>query len=140
MSQPAKDEAELIRRMEEKSNWDSEWHYQIAPTDALAAIRAAGWAVVPVEPTEEIQAAIINAAFNIEHIADCAREQNRREIILAENARLREAALRAENARLRETLENSAIMIQGCYDAPTNPDSLPQMLLHYIRAALGVKP
>jgi len=49
-------------------------------------------------------------------------------------------ALRAENARLRETLENSAIMIQGCYDAPTNPDSLPQMLLHYIRAALKVKP
>jgi len=48
--------------------------------------------------------------------------------------------LRAENARLRETLENSAIMIQGCYDAPTNPDSLPQMLLHYIRAALEVKP
>jgi len=54
MSKPAKDEAELIRRMEEKSNWDSEWHYQIAPTDALAAIRAAGWAVVPVEPTEEM--------------------------------------------------------------------------------------
>ena len=49
-------------------------------------------------------------------------------------------ALRAENARLRETLENSAIMIQGCYDAPTNPDSLPQMLLYYIRAALKVKP
>jgi hypothetical protein len=49
-------------------------------------------------------------------------------------------ALRAENARLREALENSAIMIQGCYDAPTNPDSLPQMLLHYIRAALEVKP
>jgi hypothetical protein len=48
-------------------------------------------------------------------------------------------ALRAENARLRETLENSAIMIQGCYDAPTNPDSLPQMLLHYIRAALEAK-
>jgi hypothetical protein len=48
-------------------------------------------------------------------------------------------ALRAENARLREALENSAIMIQGCYDAPTNPDSLPQMLLHYIRAALEVK-
>jgi len=48
--------------------------------------------------------------------------------------------LRGENARLRETLENSAIMIQGCYDAPTNPDSLPQMLLHYIRAALEVKP
>lgn len=48
--------------------------------------------------------------------------------------------LRAENARLREALENSAIMIQGCYDAPTNPDSLPQMLLYYIRAALKVKP
>jgi regulator of replication initiation timing len=50
------------------------------------------------------------------------------------------AALHVENARLRETLENSVIMIQGCYDAPTNPDSLPQMLLHYIRAALEVKP
>jgi hypothetical protein len=48
--------------------------------------------------------------------------------------------LLVENARLREALENSAIMIQGCYDAPTNPNSLPQMLLHYIRAALEVKP
>jgi hypothetical protein len=36
--------------------------------------------------------------------AECAREQNRREIILAENARRREADLRAENARLREAL------------------------------------
>ncbi len=47
---------------------------------------------------------------------------------------------RAENARLREALEDSAIMIQACYDAPTNPDSLPQMLLHHMRAALKVKP
>jgi hypothetical protein len=51
-------------------------------------------------------------------------------------------ALRAENARLREALEDAAVMIQACYDAPTNPDSLPQMLLHHIRAAFAgeVKP
>jgi len=49
-------------------------------------------------------------------------------------------ALRAENARLREALKDSAIMIQACFDAPTNADSLPQMLLHHIRAALEVKP
>jgi hypothetical protein len=48
--------------------------------------------------------------------------------------------LRAENARLREALEDSAIMIEACYDAPINPDSLPQMLLHHMRAALEVKP
>ena len=64
------------------------------------------------------------------------------EIAAMEKTELANACLDiiAENARLRETLENSAIMIQGCYDAPTNPDSLPQMLLYYIRAALEVKP
>ena len=46
-------------------------------------------------------------------------------------------ALKVENARLRAALEDAAIMIQACYDAPTNPDSLPQMLLHHIRAALA---
>jgi hypothetical protein len=40
--------------------------------------------------------------------SECARAQNRREIILAENARLREADLRAENARLRESAELNA--------------------------------
>ena len=52
------------------------------------------------------------------------------------------AALRVENARLREAFKDSAIMIEACYDAPKNPDSLPQMLLHHIRAALAgeVKP
>jgi hypothetical protein len=43
---------------------------QEAGKAALAAIRAAGWAVVPVEPTEEIQDAIINATFNMDYIAD----------------------------------------------------------------------
>ena len=64
------------------------------------------------------------------------------EIAAMEKTELANACLDiiAENARLRETLENSAIMIQGCYDAPTNPDSLPQMLLYYIRSALKVKP
>ena len=63
MSEPAKDEAELISTLS----------YEIGTRTAraaLAAIRAAGWAVVPVEPTEEIQAAIIDAAFGIECITE----------------------------------------------------------------------
>ena len=42
MREPAKDEAELIERISSS----------IPIWPLLAAIRAAGWAVVPVEPTE----------------------------------------------------------------------------------------
>jgi hypothetical protein len=44
MSEPAKDEAELVERIASS----------IPAWSLLAAIRAAGWAVVPVEPTEEM--------------------------------------------------------------------------------------
>jgi hypothetical protein len=47
MNEPAKDEAELLRRIEDQSGWDGQW--LIAPVDALTAIRKAGWAVVPNE-------------------------------------------------------------------------------------------
>ena len=47
MSEPAKDEAELISTIA----WVTGGH---AAKVALAAIRAAGWAVVPVEPTGEM--------------------------------------------------------------------------------------
>ena len=75
MSEPAKDEAELVDAMV-----DAIWEYLTPETrwtakpyverDLAAAIRAAGWAVVPQEPTEEIQNAIIDAAFNIEWIEE----------------------------------------------------------------------
>jgi hypothetical protein len=65
MSEPAKDEGELAVRMA-----DTIWSGQGQRADvmeialmleAVAAIRKAGWAVVPAEPTEEIQDAIIHA-------------------------------------------------------------------------------
>jgi len=52
MSKPAKDEAELMERVAEAlyDNYDLD----LPMSFTLAAIRAAGWAVVPVEPTEEM--------------------------------------------------------------------------------------
>ena len=49
MSEPAKDEAELMERVAEAlyDNYDLD----LPMSFTLAAIRAAGWAVVPVEPT-----------------------------------------------------------------------------------------
>jgi hypothetical protein len=79
MSEPAKDEAELLERLAKGSLCDGRASCSgeksclgcFAKADAvLAAIRAAGWAVVPVEPTEEIQDAIIDATFNMDYIAD----------------------------------------------------------------------
>jgi hypothetical protein len=63
MSEPAKDEAELLRRIEEQSGWDGQW--LIAPVDALAAIRAAGWAVVPQTKLDCLRAdnALLLASF-----------------------------------------------------------------------------
>jgi len=52
MSEPAKDEAELLERVRQAI-----WHHGDGREDAeaaLAAIRAAGWAVVPVEATDEM--------------------------------------------------------------------------------------
>lgn len=56
MSEPAKDEAELTRILS----------YEIGTRTAraaLAAIRAAGWAVVPVEPKETTDPDAIRAAI-----------------------------------------------------------------------------
>ena len=51
MSEPAKDEAELAARITAAL-----WNYRGAhhADIALAAIRAAGWSVVPVEPTDQM--------------------------------------------------------------------------------------
>ena len=81
MSEPAKDEDELVHRVAkafccpspsgciDNINCDR-LDFQIDAIRAIAAIRAAGWAVVPVEATEEIQNAIIDAAFGIECITE----------------------------------------------------------------------
>jgi hypothetical protein len=62
MSEPAKDEAELLERIARDlfevpfgqfPSWNGKTYLADAAI-ALAAIRAAGWAVVPVEPTEEM--------------------------------------------------------------------------------------
>jgi hypothetical protein len=52
MSEPAKDEAELMERVAEAlyDNYDLD----LPMSFTLAAIHAAGWAVVPVEPTEKM--------------------------------------------------------------------------------------
>ena len=82
MSEPAKDEAELLEQvvLTTCECHPGECYVKMgqmlccAEDDKVeavfAAIRAAGWAVVPVEPTEEIQNAIIDAAFNIEWIEE----------------------------------------------------------------------
>jgi len=52
MTKPAKDEAKLLERVRQAI-----WHHGDGREDAeaaIGAIRAAGWAVVPVEPTEEM--------------------------------------------------------------------------------------
>lgn len=54
----------------------------------------------------------------------------------ARDTALREAS--AEIERLREGLETIAGAIEGCLDAPRNPDSLPQMILYEARRVLGL--
>jgi hypothetical protein len=62
MSEPKKDEAELLERIardlfEVPFGQFPPWNgksYLADAAIALAAIRAAGWAVVPVEPTDEM--------------------------------------------------------------------------------------
>ena len=66
MNEPAKDEAELVDAMV-----DAIWEYLTPETrwtvkpyverDLRAAIRAAGWAVVPVEPTDKMLEAVLRA-------------------------------------------------------------------------------
>jgi hypothetical protein len=117
--------------------------------EEFRAIIAAGPAVVMVESRHMIallderdglRAENARLRESAELNADYHRREMKLQTEIASLALEGSSAIKAENARLREALENSAIMIQGCYDAPTNPDSLPQMLLHYIRAALEVKP
>jgi hypothetical protein len=59
MSEPAKDEAELMERVAEAlyDNYDLD----LPMSFTLAAIRAAGWAVVPVEPTDKMLESVLRA-------------------------------------------------------------------------------
>jgi len=71
MSEPAKDEAELMERVAEAlyDNYDLD----LPMSFTLAAIRAAGWAVVPVEPTEKMLTAGIEADYVWRHNSENAR-------------------------------------------------------------------
>ena len=53
MSEPAKDEAELLEQVANTVTWYSH-HSNANARNAIAAIRAAGWAVVPVKPTDKM--------------------------------------------------------------------------------------
>jgi hypothetical protein len=67
MSEPAKDEAELLERVRQAI-----WHHGDGREDAeaaLAAIRAAGWAVVPVEPTDGL---LMSMALRADHALGCS--------------------------------------------------------------------
>jgi hypothetical protein len=123
MSEPAKDEAELIERMA-KAMHDSVYSGQSAWMDAskferlyrereadaaLAAIRAAGWAVVPARLTKDME-------------YDALR---------AENARLREALQHAD-AALDSLMSDEMPYTESCRIWRTAAES--------IRAALEVKP
>jgi len=71
MSKPAKDEAELMERVAEAlyDNYDLD----LPMSFTLAAIRKAGWAVVPVEPTEKMLTAGIEADYVWRHNSENAR-------------------------------------------------------------------
>ena len=68
MSEPAKDEAELIAQITDtlSSNTLGFTHRGQA-VRALAAIRAAGWAVVPVEPTMDMICAAVTHKSSNDH-------------------------------------------------------------------------
>jgi hypothetical protein len=71
VTKPAKDEAELIGLIADTLSSNSlGFTHRGQAVRALAAIRAAGWAVVPIEPIEEIRNAVIDAAFGIECITE----------------------------------------------------------------------
>lgn len=53
-----------------------------------------------------------------------------------EQARHLLSELRARDAAIKTAID----MIENCAGGPTNPDSLPQMLLHHLRAALNPEP
>jgi hypothetical protein len=83
MSEPAKNEAELLDRILQ-AIWDGcdENLAEANPAiDAIVAIRAAGWAVVPMEPTEEVKDEIINAMIDSGYIT--ANEQEAAKIYRA---------------------------------------------------------
>jgi hypothetical protein len=67
MSEPAKDEAELMERVAEAlyDNYDLD----LPMSFTLAAIRAAGWAVVPVEPTDGL---LMSMALRADHGLGCS--------------------------------------------------------------------
>jgi hypothetical protein len=79
MSEPAKDEAELIERILQ-AIWDGcdEGLAEANPAiDAIAAIRAAGWAVVPVALMEQAASALHEYIIH-EHRDWITWEQKRR--------------------------------------------------------------
>jgi hypothetical protein len=53
MSEPAKDEAELLEQVANNVTWYSH-HSNANARNAIAAIRAAGWAVVPVALMDQL--------------------------------------------------------------------------------------
>jgi hypothetical protein len=97
MNEPAKDEAELMDAMV-----DAIWEYLTPETcwtdkpyverDLRAAIRAAGWAVVPMEPTKEINYEIIVAMIDSRYIT-----ANEHEAAKIYRAAIRTAALRVKS-------------------------------------------
>ena len=122
MSEPAKDEAELVERIArdfwevafgQKSKWNERWYLADA-AKALAAIRAAGWVVVPVAEQDALR---------------------------AENARLGEA-LEIVAAGLNTFAINPVggpdIVVGGGSRFAHERDVLP--MIHAARAALEVKP
>jgi hypothetical protein len=112
MSEPAKDETDLVKCMAKamhdsvykgETDWKDtrkfERYYREAEAEAaLVAIRAAGWAVVPVEPTEEMR----RATFDLEHW---------KEVCYAHEAEL--DWLRADVKRMREALEYAEAAAKG---------------------------
>jgi len=89
MSEPAKDEDELVQWMAKgiccgNLSCDNKFcHIDLICNahNVLAAIRAAGWAVVPVKPTEEVNDEIINAMIDSGYIT--ANEQEAAKIYRA---------------------------------------------------------
>jgi hypothetical protein len=74
MSEPAKDEAELIEQVALAILDYGVINNTISTlaTSALAAIRAAGWAVVPVEPTlQMLRRGLDDAGINWREASEC---------------------------------------------------------------------
>jgi hypothetical protein len=147
MSEPAKDEADLIGTIA-WAIFELNCSADGAAKAALAAIRAAGWAVVPVEPTREmlragyeesggravisIWEAMVETApggeamsepakdFNLEHWKEvCYAHEVELECLRAENARLQNenASLQTQVAEWEDFVEKTTALISAIADA-----------------------